>query len=343
MHCHLLIPDLFPTDLLAVDAARDLRLPALEILLARSSRQISPATGMEAWLCHAFNIDRQQDWPIAPITLVADGGDVGDGYWLRADPVHLRINRAQVILADSGTFAISQSEAEQLTDSLNRHFSADGILIYPLRPDRWYLKLAQTPVMHTHALPEAAGKHIDTYLPQGADGMRWHAVFNEIQMLFHEHPINQAREARGDLPINSIWLWGGGTKPDNPRSNFTQVWTRDYFSLALAQAAQIPHGTLPLSAKEWLSEKNSGNGLLVIDSLRGAAQYGDILGWREAMQTLEQVWFEPLKVALRRREIKQLTIHAAGTENTSVFTVLSHELWKVWRRKKSLPHYLDSS
>ena len=338
MHCHLLIPDL-----LAADAARDLRLPALETLLARSSQQVSPDAGMEAWLCHAFNINRQQDWPIAPITLAADGGNAGGGYWLRADPVHLRINRAQVILADSGTFVISQLEAEQLTDSLNRHFSADGILIYPLRPDRWYLKLAQTPVMHTHSLPAVAGKHIDAYLPQGADGMRWHAVFNEIQMLFHEHPVNQAREARGDLPINSIWLWGGGAKPDNPGSNFTQVWSRDYFSLALAQAAHIPHATLPQSAKEWLSEKSSGNGLLVIDSLRGAAQYGDILGWREAMQTLEQVWFEPLKVALKRRQIKQLTIHAVGTENTSVFTVLSHDLWKVWRRKKSLPHHLASS
>ena len=150
MHCHLLIPDLFSADLLAADAARDLRLPALETLLARGTQQSSSETGMEAWLCHAFNINQQQDWPIAPITLVADGGDAGEEYWLRADPVHLRINRAQVILADSGTFAISQSEAEQLTDSLNRHFSADGILIYPLRPDRWYLKLAQTPVMHTH-------------------------------------------------------------------------------------------------------------------------------------------------------------------------------------------------
>ena len=35
MHCHLLIPDLFPIDLLAADAGRDLYLPALETLLER--------------------------------------------------------------------------------------------------------------------------------------------------------------------------------------------------------------------------------------------------------------------------------------------------------------------
>jgi len=65
MHCHLLIPDLFPTDLLAANAARDLRMPALETLLARGTQQISPDEGMEAWLCRTFNINQQQDWPIA--------------------------------------------------------------------------------------------------------------------------------------------------------------------------------------------------------------------------------------------------------------------------------------
>jgi 2,3-bisphosphoglycerate-independent phosphoglycerate mutase len=28
-----------------------------------------------------------------------------------------------------------------------------------------------------------------------------------------EHPVNKAREARGERPANSIWLWGEGTKP----------------------------------------------------------------------------------------------------------------------------------
>ena len=35
----------------------------------------------------------------------------------------------------------------------------------------------------------------------------------EAQMILHEHEINVAREERGDLPINSLWLCGGGTVP----------------------------------------------------------------------------------------------------------------------------------
>jgi hypothetical protein len=32
---------------------------------------------------------------------------------------------------------------------------------------------------------------------------------NEIQMVWHEHPVNLAREERGEVPINSLWLYGG--------------------------------------------------------------------------------------------------------------------------------------
>ncbi|MCB1639923.1 MAG: hypothetical protein KDI15_13865, partial [Thiothrix sp.] len=30
----------------------------------------------------------------------------------------------------------------------------------------------------------------------------------ELQMLLHQHPVNQARERQGQLPVNSLWLWG---------------------------------------------------------------------------------------------------------------------------------------
>jgi hypothetical protein len=33
---------------------------------------------------------------------------------------------------------------------------------------------------------------------------------NEIQMLLHEHPVNQRRERVGKLPVNGWWLWGFG-------------------------------------------------------------------------------------------------------------------------------------
>ena len=85
MKLHLLIPSLFwPEDSLP-EIYRDLPLPALETLLAKSLRTEDGSNGLEAWLCHTFGVEKQQDWPVAPITLQADsGGQVTAGnHWER--------------------------------------------------------------------------------------------------------------------------------------------------------------------------------------------------------------------------------------------------------------------
>jgi hypothetical protein len=138
-----LVPHLFPSTPL-LEAAQDLRVPALETLLGRGSHQACPAEGVEAALCEALGITRQQDWPLAPITLVADGGIAGDAYWLRADPVHLRVMRDRIMLAGSESTELSRQEADALTDAIRQHFGAD-LNPLPLHPQRWYLRFPQEP------------------------------------------------------------------------------------------------------------------------------------------------------------------------------------------------------
>jgi hypothetical protein len=48
-------------------------------------------------------------------------------------------------------------------------------------------------------------------MPAGAGAASFHRLQSEIQMLLHEHPVNEARRQRGQLVINTLWLWGGGT------------------------------------------------------------------------------------------------------------------------------------
>jgi len=77
-------------------------------------------------------------------------------------------------------------------------------------PDRWYLRLDSLPDISTLPLSQVAGRNVHGLLPGGKDAARWHQLFNEIQMLLFAHPLNEARETRGALPINSLWFWGGG-------------------------------------------------------------------------------------------------------------------------------------
>src|SRR6266581_3422048 len=105
MHCDLYIPDFFSAE--GLPSAEGLA--AAETLIA----SISP----EAWLFERFGVARQRDWPVAPYTLLADGGAPERDYWMRADPVHLQAGRHSLGLADSASFEVSRSESEALVEA----------------------------------------------------------------------------------------------------------------------------------------------------------------------------------------------------------------------------------
>ena len=340
MHCHLLLPDLFWPERGQRDMYRGVATPALERLLAKGRHEAGVTASAEAWLCHRFELDEHGEIPAAPYCLLADGGEPGEHYWLRADPVHLRLESGRLVLADSGAFPLSQQEAENLTDSLNAHFARDGLQFYPLRPDRWYLRVAQTPALETTPLAQAAGRSIDPLLPRGADAAAWQARMNEIQMLLHGHAVNEQREASGELAINSVWLWGGGGMSRHLPQAFQAVWSGDPFAAGLAHAARIAARELPGDAAELLrTGADTGVNLILLDRLRAAAQYGDAQGWREALLQLERGWFAPLLDALRQGRIGMLSLHALGPEGALSVEVAHGDLRRFWRRVKPLADY----
>jgi hypothetical protein len=346
MHCQLLLPDLFWPERERRDIYLNLDAPALELLLAKGRRRAESApvaaTSAEAWLCARFGVEKQDDWPIAPYCLVADGGEPGGRHWLRADPVHLELDGGRLVLADSGTFSLSQQEAEGLTNSLNAYFSADGLTFYPLRPERWYLRTEAVPALETTELAAAAGRRIDSLLPRGGDAQTWRARLNDVQMLLHGHIVNEARERAGQAPINSVWLWGGGTLPGELSAPCDALWSQDPLAAGLAQAAQIAARELPDDAAGLLRAcAGEGVNLVVLDQLRGAAQYDDAHGWRDALQRLERDWFAPLLAALRQGRIGMLSLQSLGPEGVLTAEVTRGDLRRFWRRVRPLASYVN--
>jgi hypothetical protein len=267
----VLVPHLFPSPAM-LDAAADLHLPTLQTVLARGQRTPCPAAGVEAALCEALGIERQQDWPVAPITLEADGGAAGGAYWLRVDPVHLRVMRDRIVLAPELP-VLAPDEAQALAASIGAHF---GDAPHPLAPQRWYLSFTQAPALTTTPRALAAGRDIQPLLPQGGDAVRVRAWLNEVQMLLHDHPVNLAREARGILPVNALWPWGGGIRPTvRPQAlriacEAPEQRAIAHFTGALRVAPDDPHAAL-----------------VVVDTLAGPVQAGDLSGWRDALRQFD--------------------------------------------------------
>ncbi len=321
MHCSLFIPDFFSTE----NASPASRLAAAETLVARGRRRRKAPTSPGAWLFERFGVRAQRGWPVAPYTLLADGGAPEGHFWMRADPMHLSIVRDSLAF-DGAALDVSRSEADALAATLNRHFG-DAPAFHPLRPERWYIRLPGAPELDTTPPAAARRAAIGDTLPSGADATRFRALMNEVQMVLHEHPVNTEREARGAPAVNSVWFWGGGTLDTPGARPFSIVLAEDPLARGLALAAGIRARHLPENAATLLSIlATEGVALVVLASLRSDA--------------LERDWLVPLLGALEDGRIGMLSLTLSGTDSLLEVETVRSDLRYFWRTRKPLQSYL---
>jgi len=340
---HLVISDLFLPKDFAAEVCAGLHLPALERILARGRAETQRAVALETALCGLFDVPCGAG--VAPISAAFDG--LGEGCWMRADPVHVRLQREQVVLLPE--VEVSADEAQQLCASLNEHFAGQGMAFFAPHPQRWYLKLAALPDIATVLLSQAAGHNIHGNLPTGAETRRWHQLFNEVQMLLFAHPLNAAREARGALPVNSVWFWGNGSDDIVPQCTYDSVSSDEVLVEMLAFAAGIPFVDWSpiwnnpvlsaLSGEREEGEATRGGQLLVWTGLRSTLQHGDLASWRQALQDFENGYAQPLWQALRSGKIARLQVDILGADTLRQLHLTRGDAWAVWRRAKRLPDY----
>lgn len=303
---------------------------ALDQLVSRSRVQAAPGTDPDTLLCKLFGMDMAVDAgaPVAALSWLADSGAAGDGFLLRADPVHLRPDQSRLLLFEAHSFELSQQEANQLAAAFNELYADRGWMLTAIRPQRWYLSVPQAPLVDTVSPARVAGQDIDACLPQGAAAVEWHAVLNEVQMLFHDHPVNAAREQRGAPVINSLWFWGGGVLPAAVQGEFVQVFTDQALGMGLAALAAVPRRDLPADAAELLAMLVPGVNLVATDALQWPAQYADVDHWLHGLQQLEQHWFAPLRAALRRGELASLRIYPCNGRSYLTSRALQRHFWR---------------
>lgn len=133
-------------------------------------------------------------------------------FWLFATPVHLLLGRDHFVMHDPAQLSVSDEELDALLSSLNTHFSQPdfylaGFTFYRAE-QKCFLGIDADPQITTTAIDSVINQDISAYLPVGNGALDWAKWQNELQMLLFSHPVNLAREARGELPINSFWCYG---------------------------------------------------------------------------------------------------------------------------------------
>jgi hypothetical protein len=317
----------------------------LETLLAHGGDFSPPAVApagrsLEEWLGAEFGGSGQ----LAAASLRGEGMDPGEAVWLRADPVHLRADRDRVLLADATSFEIDEKEATALIAALNGHFADDGLEFVAPVPQRWYVRAPGAARVETTPTPGVRGGGIEGHLPRGEDGPRWRRIGNEAQMLLHNHPCNEAREARGALPVNSVWFWGAGRRAATPPNTaYESVWTSEPLAIGLAAGAGLPVHPLPAAAGRWLElagKRPPAPQLVVLHGPRNALGSG-VGSWRRALEELEALWIAPLLGAVRRGVLRSLALDAPGLERYCVARITRLSLLRFWRRRRPLGDYVS--
>jgi hypothetical protein len=325
MPLDLLIPDLLlPRE--APPALRALRLPALEKWLARSRVERAGGRDAAAWLASAFALPAPP--PVAAISLAGEGA-ARDGSWLRADPVHLRIDHDYLKLHDASGLDVTRDEAEALVAALQSHFRGDGFELHAAAPDRWYLRVPEGKLPKTTPLQDALGKDVLGLLPEG-----WTAALTEAQMLLAGHEVNAKREAAGKPAINSVWFWGEGSAPSRVGKPYALVHADDVFARGLAKLSGAEARPLAATLAEVDLVREGDRALVVIDRLTAPLHRGDEGAWRSAAEALDASWFANLGEAIGRFGEVRLVLPAR--EDTRVASLDSASRWRWFRARKPL-------
>ena len=333
---HLIIPNLFLPKDFVIEVCNGLKVPALEGLLARGNKIKtlsfeSSKQSLESALCAAFDMIAPDEVPIGGVSAAFD--QLGGGYWLRCDPVHLSMQNDLLLLQEVNP---SQDEALGICASMNEYFVGDGLEFFTPHPKRWYVRSKLSGRIHAAPLPKVVGTNVHGIMPKGEDATRWHSLLNEMQMLLYSHPVNEAREARGELSVNSVWLWGAGQLENPLPMNYDHVISDDVHPEMFASVTGASFSEWP---KHWDGMLREGRTLMVWAGLRRTIQSGDFQAWRIALQEFDNHIAQPLFDALRAGEIKSLHIDILDDKN-ALSTILSrHASRAFWRRTKLLSSY----
>jgi hypothetical protein len=231
--------------------------------------------------------------------------------------------RDHLAVVPADAFELSAGEADALCEALNRHFTSMKFTV--CEPRRWCAKVPEALSIDAGNPLDVAGREVEP--PRQAA-----ALLNEAQMVLHAHPLNEAREARGEPAVNSVWLWGAG-RATRAHCPWQSIAADDPAVTGAARLAGARYRPLPRSARDWLERlPEDGRHLALLDALRKQPE-------NAVLEELERDWFEPLLAALRAGRVGMVTLHVPDGAEALSFETIRADLRRFWRMAKPIEHY----
>lgn len=258
----------------------------------------------------------------APLELQSQGVTVGSNTCVaRIEPVHIHAARDHLVLTSTQILDIQASEADALFDSAKDIFLEMSDVTHRSMPHKWFIESSALDTLSTVSTAQAEGRNIDHWMPSdtSTEGVarQWRKWQNEIQMIWFNHPVNEARQAEGMLSINSIWISGNG------------------------KLADIKPDARLLQAKQWHSSDGCLN-LLASHLQKSHVTSLNELFWNDAISllsvsdpALQLIWQQACE-ALTNHQIKEIELidFPEGQERSQTITIeqLPKKGFALWKK-----------
>ena len=330
-HITLVLPFALPLPEFAPDLVRALQAPALGALLSRTSgvqrapkADIAHALPHETWLARELGLGPGQEGP-TPFAVAAMRGvglEPGQGRWFIVTPAHIQIARSHLMMADTRQISLEDDDGRALFEAARGLCEEIGHDLRYGDAHTWFLRADDWLGFDTASPDTVANMDLTDFMPKGARAQAYRRLQNEVQMAWHAHPVNAAREARRLPVVNAFWVWGAAVQAPAPATALASYAVPGWLA-ALAGRR--------LDALARLDEVLAQDGLLVAGNLGEAALAADWNGWLQGMQHLEQQLFAPLLAAVKDGRVKSLRLVLSSREGLLEATTGAMAQRKFWR------------
>jgi hypothetical protein len=250
-------------------------------------------------------------------------GQTGDSpsVWMAgADPVYLEPRLDHLFVHAFAPGEISVPEFRALFHHLQDTLATAGEFAFARVAAYGYLR-SDAPLSTAGLSAQVIDQRVpNDYLPAGVDAADFRSRLSEIEMALHEHEVNQARQARGEFPINSLWIWGGGRLPDIEPRPLPPLFCNDPLLIGYWRLCGGSLTPLPVSVPEIIDITDSG--------------FATVLPRYPETAPLIEPALAALRKALHTGRLDEVCLHFA---NDLKVTLQPRHRFRYWRRASPVP------
>jgi hypothetical protein len=307
-------------------------LPGLE-QLARFGQASAAQDGWRPWLAHWLGRDDLAK--AAPAAIAASvSADGGSSAWF-ATPVHLLASLTSLHLDYRGLLRLPPGELQRLAQDFASVFGDSGFYLQPTGSGLFILRSRSAIDARTTEPARAVAGELRAFQPVGADAGVLKRLNGELEMWLHSHPINDERARRGELPLSTLWLWGGGQPLQRQGdaasvSSSNVIFASDPYAVGLCHLMDIACRPVPERLPD-LSGFPGAQRVAVVTELASSLHANPSWTMFEALADVDQRYLVPALSELRQGTADSVVLVANDTQ----LRIERRDRLKFWRRPKS--------